>query len=160
MKKPSATPLFLAVLLSIALPNTSVAKTIVASSSELDISTLSSEKRFETATITITGPNGFEKQFILSGNDTELDLGQLGITQDGNYSYQIEYAQPGKVETINDPRTGRSGSKRNLGKVETKSGYFNVKDSEFVHEEYSEGLEKAEEIDTNNFEIVDENLGK
>ena len=160
MKKNPTAPLFLAVLLSISLPNTGDAKSIVASSSELDISTLSSEKRFETATLTIAGPNGFEKQFILSGNDTDLDLGQLSITQDGNYSYQIEFAQPGKVETINDPKTGRNGSKRSLGKVETKSGYFNVKDSEFVYEEYSEGLEKVEGIDTNNFEIVDENLGK
>lgn len=160
MKKTPKITLFLAVLLGIGLPSTIAAKSIVASSSELDISAHSSEKRFETATVTITGPNGFEKRLTLSDQNTELDLDQLGISKDGNYSYQIEYAQSGKVETINDPKTGRSGAKRNLGKVETKSGYFNVRDSEFVHEEYSAGVEKALEVDTNNFEIVDENLGK
>ena len=160
MKKTPTMTLFLAVLLGIGLPSTIAAKSIVASSSELDVSTQSSEKRFETATLTITGPNGFENRLTLSDQNTELGLEQLGISLDGNYSYQIEYAQSGKVETINDPRTGRSAAKRSLGKVETKSGYFNVRDSEFVHEEYSVGMEKAEEVDTSNFEIADENLGK
>ena len=145
------------------------AKPIVASVSQLEISALSSEDRFDEATVTITGPDGFEKQMKVSANNTELDIEQLGIIKDGNYSYQIEYSQLGDVEIVNDRKTGRQGATRHLGKVETKSGYFNVKDSEFVQETYDEGEQGQESkveqmleqiVDKNNFEIVDEQLAK
>ena len=165
-------PILIALCLSTSLSLSSfaiAAKPIVASGSQLEISALSSENKFDEATVTITGPDGFEKQMKVSANNTELDIEQLGIIKDGNYSYQIEYSQLGDVEIVNDRKTGRQGATRHLGKVETKSGYFNVKDSEFVQETYDVGEQGQESkveqmleqiVDKNNFEIVDEQLAK
>ncbi|MBE7213926.1 hypothetical protein MK852_06730 [Shewanella benthica] len=136
---------------------------LVVSGSKLDIEQF--EKKFDRATVTITGPDGFEKQMRVNANNTELDIEQLGIIKDGNYSYQIEYSQLGELEIVNDRKNGRQGAIRNLGKVESKSGYFNVKDSEFVQGLEYEG-ELGQEpkvdqiVDKNNFEIVDEQLAK
>jgi len=121
-----------------AMSPTILAKPIVVSGSQLEVGALSSEKRFDETTITITGPDGFERKMKVYGKNTEIDLEELGIERDGNYSYQIEYAHQGDVEIVNDPKNGRSGALRNLGRVETKSGFFNVKDSEFVLEETEE----------------------
>lgn len=145
------------------------AKQIVASGSQLEISALSTENTFDEAIVTITGPNGFVKQIKVDANNTELDIEQLGIVADGNYSYQVEYSQRGEIEIVNDRKNGREGATRHLGKVESKSGYFNVRDSEFVQGLEYEG-ELGQEpkvdqmfeqiVDKNNFEIVNEQLAK
>jgi len=103
---------------------------LVVSGSKLDLEQF--EQKFDKATLTLTGPNGYEKQMHLYSSDAEIDFEQLGLLKDGNYSYQIEYANDGGTEVINDPKTGRHGAERNLGKTVTKTGFFNVRDSEFV----------------------------
>ena len=103
---------------------------LVVSGSKLDLEQL--EQKFDRATLTVTGPNGYEKQMQFYSSEAEIDLDQLGLLKDGNYNYQIEYANDGGTEVINDPKTGRHGAERNLGKTVTKTGFFNVKDSEFV----------------------------
>ncbi|AQS38829.1 hypothetical protein Sps_03711 [Shewanella psychrophila] len=162
-------PLLIVLCISSSLSFSINAKQIVASGSQLEVSALSTENKFDEAIVTITGPNGFEKQIRVDANNSELDIEQLGIVKDGNYSYQVEYSQWGEVEIVNDRKTGRQGATRNLGKVETKSGYFNVRDSEFVQEADYEGEQgqetKADQmleqiVDKNNFEIVDEQLAK
>ena len=103
---------------------------LVVSGSKLDLEQF--EQKFDRATLTLTGPNGYEKQIQFYSSEAEIDLDQLGLLKDGNYNYQIEYANDGATEVINDPKTGRHGAERNLGKTATKTGFFNVKDSEFV----------------------------
>lgn len=109
---------------------TNAENALVVSGSKLDIEQF--EKKFDHATLTITGPNGYEYQDKLDSSEAQIELERLGELADGNYNYQIQYTNNGGVEVINDPKTGRHGAERNLGKTVTKSGFFNVKDSEFV----------------------------
>ncbi|MDX1281588.1 hypothetical protein [Shewanella colwelliana] len=132
----TAKKLFLTTLLGICTaPSLSFAAVIVASGSTLDIE---AGRKFDEATITISGPNGFNTAYTLSSDETQIDIDTLNIQAPGNYSYQIQYIQHGKVEYISDAKTGRQGAARNTGLIETSSGYFNVRDNEFVTEEVSE----------------------
>lgn len=108
---------------------------IVASGSTLDID---NGNTFNVATITIVGPNNFNKQFHLYAGETRLQIDELGITESGNYSYHIQYTQQGKIEYISDASTGRQSAPRNTGKIQSSSGYFNVLDGEFITEEIAE----------------------
>lgn len=116
------------------------AGTIVSSGSTLDIAT---EQKFDEAIVTISGPNSFYEQFNLSAGITQLRIEDLGLIGSGHYNYQIQYIQQGKIEYINDAKTGRQGAARNTGKIEMKSGYFNVHDDEFVT---ADAMENAAEI--------------
>lgn len=105
-------------------------KTIVASASELDIDAY--EITYDTATMTVSGPQGFVKQLNIDPKDAEIDFDKLGLLADGHYTYEIQYINNGGIEFVTDRTTGRDGSVRNLGKVEVKSGHFNVKNNEFI----------------------------
>ncbi|WP_028771761.1 hypothetical protein [Shewanella waksmanii] len=105
-------------------------KSIVASASELDIDVY--EFEYDIATVTISGPNGYQNQLLIDTKEAELDFDKLGDLADGHYKYEIQYANNGGVEFITDSKTGRENAVRNLGKVEVKSGHFNVKDNEFL----------------------------
>ncbi|WOT06305.1 hypothetical protein [Shewanella youngdeokensis] len=111
------------------------AASIVQSRSVLDIEL---GNNFDEANITISGPNDFYKAYTFYKGDTQVDIDTLEIHNSGNYTYQIQYIQNGKVEYINDRKTGRNNTARNTGKIISSSGYFNVKDNEFVTEEIDE----------------------
>lgn len=113
----------------------SMASNIVVSGSTLDIET---GNYFDQATITISGPKEFNTTYTLTHNKTQVDIETLNITDAGNYTYQIQYIQNGKLEYITDAKTGRKKTQRNTGLIETTSGYFNVSDNQFVLEELSE----------------------
>ncbi|WP_144213676.1 hypothetical protein [Shewanella donghaensis] len=121
-------------------------ETIVASATELDIEVF--EIEYDIATVTISGPNGYHSELQLDTTDAELDFDKLGMLPDGHYKYQIQYTQNTGVELVSDRKTGRNKSVRNLGKVQKKSGYFNVKDNEFVT-----GSEESERLLPNITEI-------
>jgi hypothetical protein len=112
-----------------------IANNIAVSGSVLDIDT---GNNFDEATITISGPKEFNTSYTLKNNKTQVDIETLKITDAGNYTYQIQYIQNGKLEYITDPKTGRKNAQRNTGLIETTSGYFNVSDNQFVLEELSE----------------------
>ena len=105
-------------------------KAFVASATNLDVDAY--EIEYDVATITISGSNGFFKRLMLDASNTKIDFDKLGMLADGHYKYQIEYANNGGVEFVTDKNTGRDNVVRNLGQVKMVSGYFNVKDSEFV----------------------------
>ncbi|QIR15125.1 hypothetical protein [Shewanella aestuarii] len=116
--------------LSALLPLTAYcASGIVSSSTVLDIETGS---KFDQAEMLISGPGDFNQTITLYGDNTQIDIDDLGELPDGNYTYQIQYIQHGKTEYINDNKTGREGVPRNTGKIKTISGFFNVYESEFV----------------------------
>lgn len=112
-----------------------LADNIAVSGSILDIDT---GNNFDTATITISGPNNFNETITLNNNKTQIDIETLNITNSGSYTYQIQYTQNGKLEYITDPKTGRKNAKRNTGNIQTTSGHFNVKDSQFVIDDEAE----------------------
>jgi hypothetical protein len=119
----------------LAITSTTMAASIAVSGSTLDIDT---GKKFDQAIMTISGPNGFNTNYTLNNNQTQIDIDALNISAAGNYSYQIQYIQLGKIEYVSDPTTGRQTAPRNTGLVETKSGYFNVMDNQFIVEDQTE----------------------
>ncbi|NKF50085.1 hypothetical protein G3R49_05815 [Shewanella sp. WXL01] len=102
---------------------------VVVSKTVLDFAV---DSPFDQVSITITGPNGFTTQVDLYNDDLQLDIDTLGTLSSGNYSYKAQYISNGKIEIISDASTGRDGATRNKGLVQTKTGFFNVVDSEFV----------------------------
>ncbi|WP_394200852.1 hypothetical protein [Shewanella waksmanii] len=105
-------------------------KSFIASATDLDIDVY--EVEYDVATITLSGPNGFFKKIQIDASDTKIDFDKLGALADGRYKYEIQYANNGGVEFVTDRKTGRDGAVRNLGQIEVVTGYFNVKDDEFV----------------------------
>ncbi|QBF81860.1 hypothetical protein EXU30_03465 [Shewanella maritima] len=102
---------------------------VVASKTVLDFAV---ESPFNQVSISITGPDGFSTQIDLYDDNLQLDIDALGTLASGNYSYKAQYISNGKIEIISDASTGRDGATRNKGLVQTKTGFFNVVDSEFV----------------------------
>ncbi|MDT3322209.1 hypothetical protein Q4Q52_21010 [Shewanella sp. SP1S2-4] len=115
------------------------------------------EQKFDEAIVTLSGPNSYNAQFNLPTGSTQLRIEDLGGAESGYYSYQIQYIQQGKIELITDSKTGRQGSARNTGNIEVKSGYFNIRDNEFVTAEAIENdaeisVAPVNEIPTRKFE--------
>ncbi|QSX36019.1 hypothetical protein [Shewanella sedimentimangrovi] len=136
------------------------AKSIVADQQTLEPA---NEQHFDQAIVTITGPNGFYKQVQLNGNDTRMDIEAIGITADGDYQYEIQYANQGKQQEITDPTTGRVKAIRNLGSTKQENGHFRVFENQLVTVE--EAISEKEMTgatnesnsfnDISNFEVVE-----
>ncbi|MDP5137882.1 hypothetical protein ORJ04_18170 [Rheinheimera baltica] len=89
-------------------------------------------RSFDSATVTVVGPEGFTQSFKL-GAEKKLNLHQLELVQDGQYTFEISYQPASDYDIVVDAVNGReAGAFKATQTGFTESGYFQVFDGAIV----------------------------
>ena len=88
---------------------------------------------FRNATVSVTGPAGFETQTFQKDGAPTVSLSQQGVLPDGEYNYEIAVATNKKIKVKTKRNNGRGNNAKDTMNVgETQSGHFRVKDGSIV----------------------------
>ena len=93
----------------------------------------------------VTGPKGFYQEFKVSEGQASLPLYELGLKQDGLYSYELLLLSEQGQETITDARNGRDNAVRKIVVSEKITGDFRVENGGVTETALEDGSENPKE---------------
>lgn len=88
-------------------------------------------KHSQKGILRISGPKGFYKEYQVAHGQASLPLYQLGLKQDGLYSYELLLVSEQGYETVTDPANGRENAVRKIVDAEKVTGGFRVENGGF-----------------------------